>query len=61
MMAAPMPWTARDALSIVMSWAAAQRPEAAVNSATPMPNSRRRPKRSASEPAVRTTVASARV
>ena len=44
-----------------MSVEAAQAAEAAVKTARPIVNRRRRPKRSASEPAVRTTEASASV
>jgi hypothetical protein len=61
MTAAPMPCTARAPLSIVMSVARPQPSEASVNSARPKVNSRRRPSRSASAPAVRTVLASASV
>jgi hypothetical protein len=61
MIAAPTPWTARAALSIVMSEAAAQTPEETVKTARPMTNRRRRPNRSASEPKVSTVAASASV
>jgi hypothetical protein len=59
--AAPMPCTARATSRKTMSVEAAQAAEAAVKTARPIVNRRRRPKRSASEPAVRTTEASASV
>jgi hypothetical protein len=61
MTAAPTPCAAREALSIVIDWAAAHSSEVAVKRPSPMTNSRRRPKRSASEPAVMTVAASGRV
>ena len=61
MIAAPMPCTAREELSITMSGADAQTSEATVKMERPIVNRKRRPKRSASEPAVSTTAASARV
>ena len=61
MIAAPMPWTARAELRKTMSVASAQAPEARVKIERPMVKSRRRPRRSASEPAVSTTLASASV
>ena len=61
MIAAPMPCTARAELSITMSWASPQATEASVKMARPIVNRRRRPRRSASAPAVSTTLASASV
>ena len=61
MIAAPMPCTAREALSITMSDAAAQASEVTVKIERPIVNITRRPMRSASEPAVSTTAASASV
>jgi len=61
MIAAPTPWAAREALSIVIDCAAAHSSEVAVKRASPTRNSRRRPNRSASEPAVMTVAASGRV
>jgi hypothetical protein len=61
MIAPPMPCTARALLSIAMSVAAAHAAEATVKMARPMAKSRRRPMRSASEPAVSTVVAIASV
>ena len=61
MIAAPTPCAARETLSIVIDCAPAHSSEVAVKTPSPMPNSRRRPKRSASEPAVMTVAASGRV
>src|SRR4051812_16479179 len=61
MIAAPMPCTARAALSMVMSCASPQASEARVNSDRPMVNIRRRPRRSARKPALSTVLASASV
>src|SRR5215217_7809143 len=61
MIAAPTPWTARDELSIQMSCAAAQASDVTVKIESPTVNIMRRPSRSASEPAVSTTAASASV
>ena len=62
MIAAPTPWTARAELRNTMSVRQARRaPDAAVKSERPIVKSRRRPSRSASEPAVSTTLASASV
>ncbi len=61
MIAAPMPCTARALLSIAMSWASPQASEARVKIARPIVNRRRRPRRSASAPAVSTVLASASV
>ena len=61
MTAAPTPCAAREALSIVIDGAAAHSSEVAVKMPRPTPNSRRRPKRSASEPAVMTVAARASV
>ena len=61
MIAAPTPWAARAELSITMSVAAAHTSDVTVKIERPMVKSRRRPKRSASEPAVSTTAASASV
>ena len=57
MTAAPTPWAAREALSIVIDDAAAHSSEVAVKVPSPTMNRRRRPKRSASEPAVMTVAA----
>jgi hypothetical protein len=61
MTAAPMPCTAREALSITMSVESAHASEATVKSERPPTNMRLRPRRSASAPAVSTTLASASV
>ena len=61
MTAAPTPCAAREALSISIDCAPAHSSEVAVNTTRPTVNSRRRPKRSASAPAVRTVAASVRV
>ena len=61
MTAAPRPCAARETLSIVIDDAAAQSSEVAMKMPSPTPNSRRRPKRSASEPAVITVAARERV
>ena len=61
MIAAPTPCTARAELSITMSDAAAQTSDVTVKMERPMVNRRRRPNRSASEPAVNTTAARASV
>ena len=61
MTAAPTPWAARDVLSIVIDCAAAHSSDVAVKTPSPTKNSLRRPKRSASEPAVMTVAASASV
>ena len=61
MIAAPTPCAARDALSIVIDCAAAHSSEVAVKMPSPIPNSRRRPNRSASAPAVITVAASGSV
>ena len=59
--AAPTPCAARAALSIVIDCAPAHSSEVAVKMPRPRQNSRRRPKRSASAPAVMTVAASGRV
>ena len=56
-----MPCTAREAISMSMLPDMAQTAEAAVNSARPTANTRRRPSRSASAPAVSTALARASV
>jgi hypothetical protein len=61
MTAAPRPCAARAALSIVIDCAAAHSSEVAVKRPRPTRNRRRRPKRSASEPAVITVAASGSV
>ena len=61
MIAAPTPWAARATLSIVIDCASPHSSDIAVKSARPITNSRRRPKRSASDPAVMTVAASASV
>ena len=61
MTAAPTPCAAREALSTVIDGAAAHSSEVAMKMPSPTPNSRRRPKRSASAPAVITVAASERV
>jgi hypothetical protein len=61
MIAAPTPCAARALLSITMSVAAAHTSDVTVKMARPMMKRRRRPKRSASEPAVSTAAASASV
>ena len=58
MTAAPTPCAARETLSIVIDWAPAHSSEVAVKIPSPAANSRRWPKRSASEPAVMTVAAS---
>ena len=58
---APMPCTTRAALSMSIELASAQTSEAAVKTTRPAAKTLRRPKRSASEPTVRTVVASASV
>ena len=50
--AAPRPWSARAAISAPAEGASAHSAEAAVNRHSPPTNSRLRPNRSASEPAV---------
>ena len=50
--AAPSPWSARMAISQAADGASAHSEEAAVNRHSPPTNSRLRPNRSASEPAV---------
>ena len=57
--APPIPWTPRAMIRKSASLASPQAAEASVKSAIPSRNSRFRPKRSASAPAVRTHVASA--
>ena len=59
--AAPSPWTARAASSITMLPESAHTSDEAVNTTRPTTKTRLRPSRSASEPQVRTTVASASV
>ena len=54
---APRPCTARDATSISIPLAAPHNADIAVNSASPMRKSLRRPSRSAIAPAVRTVAA----
>ena len=61
MTAAPTPCAARETLSIVIDCAVAHSSEVAVKMPRPMTNSRRRPKRSASAPAVMTVAASGTV
>ena len=61
MTAAPSPCAARETLSMVIDCDAAHSSDVAVNRARPATNSRRRPKRSASEPAVMTVAASVSV
>jgi len=58
MIAAPMPWTPRSMLSVVVPPARPQASEAAVNSANPAWKTRLRPIRSANEPAVTRNTAS---
>ena len=58
---APMPCTTRAALSIAIESASAHTSEATVKTTRPAANTLRRPNRSASEPMVRTVVASASV
>ena len=55
--APPIPWKARASVRNVVSCAAPQAIEPIVNSAVPITNSRRRPNRSASDPAVRSSAA----
>ena len=55
----PSPWTPRAMIRKSGSLASPQAAEATVNNVTPRRKTRLRPKRSASEPAVRTQVASA--
>ena len=50
--AAPMPWTARDAISIVESWASPAVAEVSAKMMTPVRNMRRRPKMSPRRPPV---------
>ena len=50
--AAPTPWIARAAISVSISGAREQSTEATANQATPDTNTRRRPKRSPSEPPI---------
>ena len=50
--AAPIPWSTRKPISVLMSPAAPQAADAPVNVIRPMMNSRLRPKRSASLPAL---------
>ena len=57
--AAPSPWTIRAAISVPALGASAHSPEASENIASPIRNSRRRPKRSARLPAVSRKTASA--
>ena len=57
MTAAPTPCAARETLSIVIDCAAAHSTDVAVKTPRPSPNRRRRPKRSARAPAVRTVAA----
>jgi len=59
MIAPPTPCTARAAIRKSALGASPHASEAAENSTRPIMNERLRPKRSASEPAVSTTVASA--
>ena len=61
MSAAPMPCAARAASSIAIDCAAAHSSDVAVKTPRPSRNSRRRPKRSASAPAVSTVAASGSV
>jgi hypothetical protein len=61
MTAPPMPCTARARLSQVGSGASAATPDATVKIPRPHANTRRRPSRSASEPATRTKAASVSV
>ncbi len=50
MIAAPKPWTAREAISTPSDEASPQANEAVVNTITPARNTRRRPSRSAARP-----------
>ena len=61
MIAAPRPWTARAAISVPVLGASAAAADAAVNSASPATNMRRRPKRSPSAAPVRRKTAKASV
>ena len=58
MIAPPMPWNARLRLRNVAPLARPHSSEPSVNTTMPIANSRRRPKRSASEPAVSCSAAS---
>jgi hypothetical protein len=60
MIAPPMPWKARESDSMTGLAATPHSSEPAVKTAMPIANSRRRPKRSASEPAVSSRAASVR-
>jgi hypothetical protein len=58
MIAPPTPWIARATFRKVGSGASAASPDASEKIASPAANTRRRPSRSASEPAVSTSAAS---
>ena len=55
--APPTPWRARDQMSMLIDWASPQSSDAMVNTANPAMKTRFRPKRSASDPQVRMSVA----
>src|SRR5882757_3106464 len=59
-MALPAPCTARNAINIPSDGANPQQAEAAINTPSPSPNSRRRPNRSPSEPQRNRTLARTR-
>ena len=58
--AAPAPWIARNAISCGSSTDSAHAAEPAVNTASPITNTRRRPNRSPSVPPTRISAASER-